>query len=278
MACLTVQQDDEALHRRLAWRVGFWVAAFAVLAYLPAIGCDFVNLDDPRNYRYNEALRYSATDALFWAWTTLWIGVYQPLAWMLILIEHAIWAIHPGGYHGVSLALHGAVAIALFVVTRKTLQRALPEASRERPDSLLLGAGLATAIFCVHPLRTEAVVWLSAQPYLPSVLCLIAGVGAYLESHQPQRAPQSARRWLVASFVLGAAAMLFKAVAVDLPSGLAGSGSLSAAAARSRCGAGPDLSATTQASRYEAVKLVIEKLPLLLLSLVLMSVAQRQVL
>ena len=220
MACLSVQQGDEALHRRLAWRVGFWVAACAVLAHLPAIGCDFVNLDDPGNYYYNEVLRHPLIDAIGWAWTTLWIGVYQPLAWMLILLEHAIWALHPGGYHGMSLALHGAVAVALFVVTRKILQRALPEASRERPDSLLIAAGLATALFCVHPLRTEAVVWLSAQPYLPSVLCMIAGVGAYLESQEPQRAPRSARLWLGASFVLGAAAMLFKAVAVTFPLGL----------------------------------------------------------
>ena len=80
MAWLTVQQDDQVSRRRLAWRVGFWVAACSVLAYLPAIGCDFVNLDDPKNYRYNEALHYPPVDALFWAWTTLWIGVYQPLA------------------------------------------------------------------------------------------------------------------------------------------------------------------------------------------------------
>ncbi|MBV8266612.1 MAG: hypothetical protein JO252_09830 [Planctomycetaceae bacterium] len=217
MAYRTTQQDGEVSRRRLAWRIGFWIAACTVLAFLPAISCDFVNLDDHRNYRYNEALRYSLTDALYWAWTTLWMGVYQPLAWMLILAEHAIWAVHPGGYHGVSLALHGAVAIALFVVTRKILQRALPESSKRRPDSLQIAAGLATAIFCVHPLRTEAVVWLSAQPYLPSVLCMVAGVGAYLESHEPQKTPRSALRWLRASFVLGAAAMFFKAVAVTFP-------------------------------------------------------------
>ncbi|MGO9599817.1 MAG: tetratricopeptide repeat protein [Isosphaeraceae bacterium] len=275
MTCLTVQQGDEALHRRLAWRVGFWVAVCAVLAYLPAIGCDFVNLDDHRNYRYNEALQYSPAVALFWAWTTLWIGVYQPLAWMLILMEHAIWAIHPGGYHAVSLALHGAVAVALFVVTRKILQRALPEASRERPDSLVIAAGLATAIFCVHPLRTEAVVWLSAQPYLPSVLCMIAGVGAYLESQQPQRSPRSARLWLGASFVLGAAAMLFKAVAVTFPLILLVLDVYPLQRLELDAGDGRTGRQQLRLRALRAAKLAIEKLPLLLLSLVLMTIAQR---
>ena len=80
MAWLTVQQDGQASRRRLAWRVGFWVAACSVLAYLPAIGCDFVNIDDPGNYYYNEALQYPLLQALRWAWSTVLIGVYQPLA------------------------------------------------------------------------------------------------------------------------------------------------------------------------------------------------------
>src|SRR5208337_3175754 len=275
MACLTVQQNDEASHRRLAWRVGFWVAACAVLAHLPAIGCDFVNLDDPANYYYNEALRHPLIDAIGWAWTTLWFGVYQPLAWMLILLEHAIWALHPGGYHGMSLALHGAVAVALFVVTRRILQWTLPEAARERLDSLVIGAGLATAIFCVDPLRTEAVVWLSAQPYLPSVLCMIAGVGAYLESQQPQRAPRSARRWLGASFVLGAAAMLFKAVAVTFPLILLVLDVYPLRRLELDAGEGLTDRQEFGLRATNAIKLLFEKLPLLLLSLALIIVAQR---
>jgi len=100
--------------RRLIGRIGLWVAVFAVLAFLPALACDFVNFDDNQNFHLNHALDYPLSRKLAWAWMTRLVHVYQPLAWMLIIAEHAIWALKPMGYHAVSLLLHGAVATALF--------------------------------------------------------------------------------------------------------------------------------------------------------------------
>ena len=81
--------DESGSNMRLALRVGFWVAVIAVLAFLPAIGCDFVNMDDNRNFLSNKALKYPLGQKLVWAWTTSWLGVYQPLAWILIFFEYA---------------------------------------------------------------------------------------------------------------------------------------------------------------------------------------------
>jgi hypothetical protein len=60
---------------RLTLHVGFWVAVMAVLAFLPAIGCDFVNADDNLNFQSNEALKYPLGKKLVWAWTTRWVSV-----------------------------------------------------------------------------------------------------------------------------------------------------------------------------------------------------------
>ncbi len=75
-------------------------------------------------------------------------------------------------------------------------------------------SGLAATLFAVHPLRVEAVVWASAQPYLPCAGLAILSMLAYLRSHDDGR-----RRlgWLLASAGLYAAALGFKAVAVGLP-------------------------------------------------------------
>ena len=170
MRWMRVYPDESGSDMRLALQVGFWVAVMAVLACLPAIGCDFVNMDDYANFQTNEALKYPLGKKLVWAWTTGWLGVYQPLAWILIFFEYAAWALRPFGYHVVSLALHGMIGVALFVVTRMLLERTLAGTAEQKEPFVVVAAGLAALLFCVHPLRTEVVVWLSAQPYLPSVL------------------------------------------------------------------------------------------------------------
>ncbi len=80
---------------------------------------------------------------------------------------------------------------------------------------VLLSAGLATALFAVHPLRVEAVAWVSCQPYLPCSLFSMLSVLAYLRAFPTDSSPR--RGWLVGSFVLFVAALLFKAVAMSLP-------------------------------------------------------------
>ena len=266
MSWMRVHSDERGSDMRFALRVGFWIAVMAVLAFLPAIGCDFA-FDDLANFQSNEALKYPLGKKLVWAWTTCWGGVYQPLGWILIFFEYAGWALRPFGYHVVSLALHGMIGVALFVVTRMLLDRALVGKAEQKEPIVIVAAGLAALLFCVHPLRTEVVVWLSAQSYLPSVLCLILGVGAYLKAFDGNRPSQSRRKWLAVSFVLGAAAMLFKAGAVTYPLLLL----VLDVYPLGR------LTPTQRASgaRRQWTLALVEKLPLLVLSLLLMVVAYR---
>jgi len=209
--------ESNPTERRLVRRVGLWVVVLVLLTFFPSLACAFINYDDNVNFVSNEALDYPWSQKLAWIWTTQWLGVYQPLAWMLIIAEHATWSLEPMGYHAMSLVLHGAVAWALLAVTIALLRWAIPETMKRAGAFGVIAAGMATLLFCVHPLRTEVVAWPSAQPYLPSILCMIVGVWAYLKAHEADRTPGSRRGWLVGSFLVGAAAMLFKAVAVTYP-------------------------------------------------------------
>ena len=267
MSWMKVYPDESGSDMRLALQVGFWVAVMAVLAFLPAIGCDFVNADDSLNFQSNEALKYPLGKKLVWAWTTCWVGVYQPLGWILIFCEYAAWALRPCGYHVVSLALHGMIGVALFVVTRMLLERTLAGTAEQKEPIVVVAAGLAALLFCVHPLRTEVVVWLSAQTYLPSVLCLILGIGAYLKAFDANRPLKSRRKWLAASFVLGGAAMLFKAVAVTYPLLLLVLDAYPLGRLTPTQG--------ESGARRRWMLALLEKLPLLVLSLMLMVVAHR---
>ncbi len=265
MSRMRLYSDESESDRWLAFQVGLWVAVMAVLAFLPTIGCDFVNIDDNSNFVHNEALRYPLGKKLVWAWTTRLVGVYQPLGWMLIIIEHAAWSLRPLGYHLVSLALHALVGVALFVVTRMLLERALAGRAEQKEPFVVVAAGLAAVLFCVHPMRTEVVVWLSAQSYLPSVLCSILGVGAYLNAFDSNRPHGTRKKWLLASFVLGAAAMLFKAIAVTYPLLLLVLDGYPLGRLTPREGEG------SAWRRWTSV--LMEKFPLLVLSLVVMAAA-----
>jgi tetratricopeptide (TPR) repeat protein len=118
----------------------------------------------------------------------------------------------PSGYHLTSLVFHALNTVVLFVLTVTLVARCM---KCKRPWLLTLGAGLAVALYAVHPLRTEVVAWVSCQPYLPCTLFLMLAVLAYLRAFPEGRPPR--RGWLIGTFFLFLAALLSKAVAVSLP-------------------------------------------------------------
>ncbi len=103
----------------------------------------------------------------------------------------------------------------LYVLTVALLVRCRTDSCLESPWICSLSAGLATALFAVHPLRVEAVAWASCQPYLPCILFSMLAVLAYLRAFRTSSTPRWG--WLAGSFLLFVAAMLFKAAAVSLP-------------------------------------------------------------
>ena len=134
---------------------------------------------------------------------------------MLFETQYVFCQLDPRGYHLTSLLLQVANAVVLYVLTVALLVRCRTDSCLESPWTCSLSAGLATALFAVHPLRVEAVAWASCQPYLPCILFSMLSVLAYLRAFPTDSSPRWG--WLVGSFLLFVAALLFKAVAVSLP-------------------------------------------------------------
>ncbi|WP_165233977.1 tetratricopeptide repeat protein [Aquisphaera insulae] len=204
----------------LAWRVSFRVALVAFAAFAAILDNDFVAWDDRENFVDNPAFRGLGPSQLGWAWTTFWMGVYQPIAWMLASAEHAASGLNPRGYHLTSLFLHAACAVALYVLTLTILKRGgAGEGDRDR----IIVSGLAAGLFAVHPLRVEVVAWASSQAYLPCALFAMLSVICYLRA-DPGREAGCVRDgarveagWLTASLGFFLASLLCKAAALGLP-------------------------------------------------------------
>lgn len=129
------------------------VALLAFLPYINALRGDFV-LDDVDIVAQNPLIRdlgnvgrIFSTDYWSGAVGTMAVGdpgLYRPLTVSSFAIDYRLWDLSPAAYHAVSVALHMAASVALFVVAADVI--AIP-----------IAAFAAAAVFAVHPVHTEAV-------------------------------------------------------------------------------------------------------------------------
>ena len=124
-------------------------------------------------------------------------GHFWPLVYTTFWLEHKLWGYAPLGYHLTNLLLHCANC---WLIWRLLRYLAVP------------GAWFAAAIFAVHPVHVEAVVWVIARKDLLSTLFYLLAAFSWLRFMD---APKPGRYALA----LGAyiAAMLSKTIVASLP-------------------------------------------------------------
>ena len=186
--------------------------AASAAAFAPALHDAFLNWDDDRNFVENQGFRGVGLAQLRWAWSTYHLGVWQPLAWLLLGLEFVLFGLNPAGYHAVSIAIHALNVVLVYRLGRRLIARSM----RTLPPAVIdSSAGAAALLFAIHPLRVEAVAWVSCQPYLPAITCYLLAVWVYLNGRW--EAPPRRRRTLLVTLGLYMLAIGFKAVAVSLP-------------------------------------------------------------
>ena len=127
-------------------------------------------------------------------------GHYWPLLYTTFWIEHKLWGFSPAGYHIVNILIHFANTVLLW---RLLVRLAVP------------GAWFVAAVFAVHPLHAESVVWIMARKDMLATLFCLAALLMWL------RFVESPRRGRYAgALLLFAAAMLCKSVVVVFPATL----------------------------------------------------------
>ncbi len=124
-------------------------------------------------------------------------GHYWPLLYTTFWLEHKLWGLAPLGYHLTNLLLHAALTLLLW---RLLLRLEVP------------GAVFAAALFAVHPLHVESVVWVIGRKDIMASLFYLASAFAYINFITNQRRAHYV--WALLLFVL---ALISKSVAVTLP-------------------------------------------------------------
>jgi Flp pilus assembly protein TadD len=238
--------------------MGSTVAGVAALAIVVAIAAvfaptrhfEFVSYDDFDFVVENPHVATGLTPAnVRWAFAEPYIATGGPVTWLSHMLDVELFGLDAGAHHLVNVAIHTATSLVVFAV--------LWSATGAAPL-----AGIVAGLFAVHPLHVESVAWVSERKDLLSGAFWFVTIWAYLAY---VRRPAAWRYGLVAiSFVFG---LLSKPMIATLPVALL------------LLDYWP-LRRLSWENRRQNTRRILEKLPLLLLSLVSLALtfnAQRQI-
>jgi hypothetical protein len=101
------------------------------------------------------------------------LNYYRPVYLFTFFLEYRLWKLNPLGYHLVNILLHCAAAALIFILLRYLLRNL---------NSGEAVAFLASILFVVHPVHTEAVSYISARADSLLAIFVILSLLLYLES------------------------------------------------------------------------------------------------
>ncbi|MCX5660147.1 MAG: tetratricopeptide repeat protein [Planctomycetota bacterium] len=160
--------------------LGLPLLTFAV--FLPALACGFINYDDGVYIWDNRFVIAGLTPkSIHWAFTTNFQSNWHPLTWLSLMLDAELFGMKPAGFHFTNLLLHSA-NVAMLALGLRAM------------TGSLWRSALAAALFAVHPLRVESVVWASERK---DVLSTALGLLALLAYVRFARAPSWRRMALV---------------------------------------------------------------------------------
>jgi tetratricopeptide (TPR) repeat protein len=187
--------------------IGVLLAVATAAVYAPIVGHGFINYDDRGYVAENPHLVGGFTPHdISWAMTATRQANWHPLTWFSHLLDVRLFGLWAGGHHLVSLLMHVAGTVLLYVVLRRMTGAVWPSA-------------VVAALFALHPLHVESVAWASERKDVLGGLFWMLTLWAYAwyaaRPGPPRRVFDVARYALV--FALLAVGLTAKPMLVTLP-------------------------------------------------------------
>ncbi len=128
----------------------------------------FVNYDDDAYVYENPIVQNGLTpEGVKEVFTSEMRGIHYPLTMLSFMLDREFQGMEPGGFHLTNVLLHAATAIALFLVLLNM-------------TGALWRSAFVAALFAIHPLRVESVVWITERKDVLSGLFFMLTIAAYL--------------------------------------------------------------------------------------------------
>jgi protein O-mannosyl-transferase len=177
-----------------------------MVAFWPALHYGFIHYDDQDYVTENAAVQHGLTwQSIRWALTTARAANWHPLTWLSHIIDCDLYGLKPAGHHLTSLLLHAANSILLFLLLGRLTGALWPSA-------------FVAAMFALHPLRVESVVWVSERKDVLSTFFWMLTVGAYARYAEKLKTQTSGATFFYAlALVLFTLGLMAKPMLVTLP-------------------------------------------------------------
>ena len=186
-----------------SWLLAALLVLLTMACYWPALHNGFI-WDDDRHLTTNPHLRDLA--GLVSLWTTSAARIC-PLVLTTFWVELALWGLVAWPYHLVNILMHAASGLVLWQVLRALNVR---------------GAWFGAALWLLHPVAVESVVWITELKNTQSALFYLLSIWCFVKWRQAihQRPPPetwAAEKYYALALLSGALAMASKSSTVILP-------------------------------------------------------------
>ncbi|HTR40439.1 MAG TPA: tetratricopeptide repeat protein [Pseudomonadales bacterium] len=183
----------------------FGVCAFLVLIVWIIFGqtwkFNFVNFDDEIYVYDNPNVSNGLTlHGIAMAFTAYHMDNWVPLTVLSHMLDCQIYGLNAGGHHLSNVALHATSAVLLFLILH-------------RMTAALWRSAVVGALFAIHPLSVESVVWISARKDVLNGVFFMLTLLAYASY---ARKPASLARYL-AVLLMFALGLMCKSMSVTMP-------------------------------------------------------------
>ncbi len=195
----TPQEGEHPGRSHSSDRAAVWcVLSLVVLSlglYWPVSSYGFLNWDDPWYVLNNSLIKSWHPANLFDVATRVAVRNYAPLTMFVLLVEHTLFGLWPGGYHITNMLLHAVNGVLVYVLLLRVT------------GSRFVGWTTA-ALFVVHPVQLESVAWISSQKGLLSGAFLLASLLCWLKPERTARDEAIGLAWYVLSLLAKALAIV----------------------------------------------------------------------
>ena len=206
---LDSQTDDMTVNQPHKAKPGLLIAFFLVIVtvavYFQVRSHEFVVYDDRIYVSENQYVQEGfSAESLQWAFSfknkdkTYW----HPLTWLSHMLDIQIFGMNSGGHLATNVIIHVLNVLLLFAFLRKS-------------TGCLWRSAFVAALFALHPMNVESVAWVAARKNLLSTTFLFLTMVAYLWH---TASPGTLRYLVMAGFF--AMGLMAKPMLVTLPFGL----------------------------------------------------------
>ncbi len=212
--------ERSRLKQRPAVLVGIALLCLVVITFFPVPSFEFVGYDVRSQVVDNPALREVTVENVAHVCTSRCITSYYPVRTLSYMADYQLWGLKAGGFKVTNCLIHIANVLLLFWLALRLL-RYLSDVPEPLPAWWeVAAAGIPAAVFAVHPVVVEPVVWVAGREEL---LMTLGALGA-IHLHITARlfAEEDAKKGLAIGCHVGAAlccaaACLSNAVGAVIP-------------------------------------------------------------